>query len=98
MKPFLEEYRKEIRVLMGALLFAAICDLFYGGVAGADASLVGIILGGVSTLLFTVFTIMVLFKLVTRFFASESFRGFIDHLPEYEPEPEIKPAPKGKKK
>ena len=94
MKKLIREYKPELRVLLLAFLFAAIGDLFYGGTIGAEASLVGIILGSVSTFLFTVFTIMVLWKLLMNFFVSEKFYGMIRKMPM--PEPEVKP--KGAKK
>ncbi|KKN51432.1 hypothetical protein LCGC14_0622480 [marine sediment metagenome] len=86
MKKLIKEYKPELRVLLLAFLFAAIGDLFYGGAIGAEASLVGIILGSVSTFLFTVFTIMVLYKLLMAFFVSEKFHGMIRKMPCDEPE------------
>lgn len=94
MKQLIKEYKPELRVLMFAFLFAAIGDLFYGGAAGAETSLVGIILGSVSTFLFAVFSIMVLFKLVITFFVGDKFYSMIRKIP-YD-EPKTKPSSKKK--
>ena len=94
MKKLIKEYKPELRVLMLAFLFAAIGDLFYGGAEGAGASLLGIILGSVSTFLFTVFSIMVLYKLIIGFFVSDKFYSFIKKIPLDEPETK----PRSKKK
>lgn len=96
MNKIIKEYKPELRVLMLAFFFAAIGDLFYGGAIGAESFLVGVILGSVSTFLFTVFTIMVLFKLLMTFFVSEKFYGMIRKIPC--PEPETEPKSRRAKK
>ena len=92
MNKIIKKYKQEIRVLLLALLFAAIGDLFYGGASGADSFLVGVILSSTSTLLFTVFTIMVLFKLVISFFVSDRAHKIIRDMlyPEQGTKPKLK--------
>lgn len=94
MNQLIKEYKSELRVLMLAFFFAVIGDLFYGGVTGAEASLVGNILGSTSTFLFAIFSIMVLYKLVMSFFVSKKFYSMIKSIPC--DEPETKPSSKKK--
>jgi len=97
MNELIKEYKNELRVLMLALLFAAIGDLFYGGVEGTKLFLVGVVLSSVSSLLTVVFTIMVLFKLIVKFFVSKKFYNFVNTVSYAEPKPKIKSNRKIKK-
>ncbi len=79
---FAFKFNKEaVYILLGAFLFALAGDLLYGGVEGAEASLVGSVMSGASNLFFTVFLIMVLFKLVLRVLTSDKFYNIIRNLP-----------------
>ena len=82
-------FKKEIWVLFAAFIFALAGDLLYCGVEGAEAYLVGVVLGQASDLFFTVFLIMVLFHLLLKLLTSKFFHNIINHYPN-EPKPKIK--------
>lgn len=89
MSSFTKTYKTEISIFSLALIFAFFGDLFFGGVKGGEYSLIGSLLGQASTFFFTVFTIVVLYKLVMGLFTGEKFHDLIRKIPY--PEPEIKP-------
>jgi len=92
-KQFLEKYNVEVPVLLTAFLFALAGDLLYGGVEGASSYLVGSLLESASYLFFTIFTIVVLFRLITSFFVSDKFYHLCSRLPDNS-DTVIKPMPK----
>jgi len=81
-KQFFRKYYKETWVLIAAFAFALAGDLIYGNVAGAEASLVGIVFQSTSYLFSSVFLIMVIFKLVAKIFNSDAFCGTIKRTSE----------------
>ena len=95
-KAFLIKYNIELPILLTVFLFALAGDLIYGGAVEAEASLVGILLASTSVFLYTVFTIVVLFRLVTGFFASNKFYNWMSNFPCHQPQDDsvIKPIPK----
>ena len=83
---FFIKYKKEVNVFLGALIFAIAADAMYGGVDGAAESVIGVLLEGSSTFFFTVFTLMVLFRVVVGFFRSSLFSNWSQSL-NYNPKP-----------
>ena len=92
MSNFTKTYKTEISIFSLALLFAFLGDVLFGGVKGTEYSMIGNLLNCASGFFFTVFTVVVLYNLLMKFFCSEKFHGMIRKIPC--PEPETKPKTK----
>lgn len=80
------KFPKETSALSASFAFALAGDLIYGGVAGAKESLVGNTMSSASGLFFTIFTILILFRLVFKAFSSDGFFSFAKNFQYDEPE------------
>ncbi|RKX63960.1 MAG: hypothetical protein DRP42_07100 [Tenericutes bacterium] len=79
-KLMMRKYPVEKTLFLSAFLMAIIGDVLYGGVAGAEESLVGSLLSYGSATFFSFFVIFILLRIMLSLFLSDKLYKFFDGM------------------